>query len=478
MRKRNGKPTHRLRNGAQIAVAAAIMSGAACSGGSEKLGAEVSAEVQSAPEKQLEAAYGLTLEEMLSGGIDRNYDHTFSRENLGRSGDDPASEYTPDQIKEDINGPASIQVSFIGDEIRVKDVSRDGVDDETMQWILNRLAVRKELLLTANKSGVMDYFTVVLNATDVNYDDDPSLRVDVMNGISILEDNRASLIFPRAEITIAPEVFDQQLIHELTHVLAESISKDYLQNGEYAPEVGRMLDACVAIREKATEQFNLRYYRVVSNLERAATLETNPEVKRGIQAFLGKYKDGSYVDLLPTNDPKYVKEFSPQFGSEAVRCSQNSLLRQHRLLEIALGIVDDEGKPELERNPESLLFIGDANTELLDLLENSTILQYLVERQYDPGNDFGHGHTDLSGQIAAAITLLFNPELTGRKLASAPPGEEELIIELMDSVTALLEAKYPELAPLLDTCRADLDRALNFEPPKNLEVCQPALVRS
>ena len=464
------------RNGAAIILAGALISGTACSSSQEDVGKQTGVVVGQLIKEKLDEEYGLNIDELLAGSPSFAQERVFSRQSLGRTGEDLSSDYDPEETFDPSNGPISLKIAYVNGTLRVKDLSRDGVDEALMLWILNRLSARMEIIKAAGETDAVTAVNIRLNATDVLMQDDPTRLVTTMSGDATNE-NEVNIVFPRSAVPISAEVFDQMFVHEISHLLADAASDDYLKDGQYSQEVDRMLNVCASIRSKAIEQLDSRLYGVITKLDRAVAIEDSPQRKETMRTLLNKYVDRSYIGLLPDSDPKYVEVQEPQFGERATQCAHNTLSRQLGMVETQLGVpFDKESFGEFLDSPASDPFY-EAYDELLELLQESTIYKYLAEINYDPRNNFGHGYDNLNEQFATAIALLVNPESTATKLASATSQERELVVEFIDSSREVLTAKFPQLTPLFHACNADFQSALNGQSAYNLETCQPAFFR-
>ena len=85
------------RNGAAIILAGALISGTACSSSQEDVGKQTGVVVGQLIKEKLDEEYGLNIDELLAGSPSFAQERVFSRQSLGRTGEDLSSDYDPEE---------------------------------------------------------------------------------------------------------------------------------------------------------------------------------------------------------------------------------------------------------------------------------------------------------------------------------------------------------------------------------------------
>ncbi|MFN8016256.1 MAG: hypothetical protein U0R17_06600 [Acidimicrobiia bacterium] len=465
--------TKRKRNGAAIVLAGALLVAPACSNTPNRPGAAIGRAVGQEYIKYIEKHYGQTLEQQLDPAfIDSQY-FSFSKEKLGFASEDPIEDYLPDQKLDGTSGPDALQVTVINGNIRIKDTSKDEVDDDAKLWLLQRIKQREEIIKAIASRNGFKQFNIKLNVSDA-ISESYGTQVKEMDGDATLE-NEMNLAFPRSQFVLSRELFDQMFMHEISHLIAGAISDDYLKHGKHKEQVERLQNVCAQIRSRAFEQVQPYLPPVADELREIASLTEFESFRASASALADIYDRGDLASIFPEADPYYVDVQEPQFGANSARCNSNSIIRQIGLMSSKLGFEFNRDESTAFNSSKASEHESNADELMYEAFSKNTIYQYLAEKNYVQGNNFGHGFDNLNEQIATAVALLSNPMDTGYKLKYIPTEDRELIIEFLDATSDLFVVAFPELRGMFTACREDLTKYLNGSYDPVTKACSPAL---
>lgn len=392
---------------------------------------------------------------------------------LGFASSDPKKDFDIKQRFNPSDGPIALRISFIDGDFRVKDLSPDGVNKSIKSEIENLLFARNDLISQAAHAGALNAINFRLNVTDASYETQE--KETTISGDASFE-NEINIDFPRTLIATSPQVLDQMLVHEITHLIAQDISEQYLSSGKYAKQVDALLTTCSAIRTRALEQLGRDADLIAEDLQKSAEITSNPNIKKVYQALAKAYRDGTYKQLLPEFDPLYLEVQAPQFGEKSTLCATDSLARQFGMMTQKLEL--DISNGELSDHwalGDDRYFIS-AQERLDDALTERSIFQYLTEHFYNPQNSFGHGKDGLNEQIATSIALLTSPEQTAAYLADTTQ-DTLLVRQLISNVSDLIAAGYPGMEKLIRNCSEDLKANIALYPSGVSKQCNQWLER-
>ena len=447
-----------------LAVSLAVLASgatASCSNTPEFPGRTIGATAGRIAEENLTEQYGPTLTSIAEDQTFYDQENfTTNPVNLGIVGAETRDEY-PEKNFRPTDGRMLMRVVLVNGQLRIKDLSRDGIDPNNLAWFAKRIIDRREIIETAMAAGQLSKINFRLDGSGFNFTDNtPYTSEDYfLHGeYDATGEHELDFVFPHGDLQLDRSAFVQQIMHETGHALLQKISDEIKGGAPVTPEVQRLINACDAVHAKAMQQMNDYAYDVYVQLDLAQYAEEDPIKKAALKKIRDEYLSGDISSMQPASESHWIRGETAQLGELGQNCATNSVIRQ-------FGLTSKRFFPEMDKsagmsNPRSEDHFYSADSAFYKTISSLTVYGNLTEESVNASNTFGHPYDDIGEAFASAFALtIVTPENAGRRLSWVKVEDSQLAQELYDSVKAVLLAEYPQLSKLIDACYGDLQLA-------------------
>ena len=202
-----------------LAVSLAVLASgatASCSNTPEFPGRTIGATAGRIAEENLTEQYGPTLTSIAEDQTFYDQENfTTNPVNLGIVGAETRDEY-PEKNFRPTDGRMLMRVVLVNGQLRIKDLSRDGIDPNNLAWFAKRIIDRREIIETAMAAGQLSKINFRLDGSGFNFTDNtPYTSEDYfLHGeYDATGEHELDFVFPHGDLQLDRSAFVQQIMH-------------------------------------------------------------------------------------------------------------------------------------------------------------------------------------------------------------------------------------------------------------------------